>query len=297
MSQHLALPSLSALRAFEAAARHESYTRAAEELGVTQGAVSRQVRDLESALGLALFRREGRAVRLSPAGQALAGELAGDLDRLTGTIARAIAAGQQATLLSIAVLPTFAARWLIPRLPDFRARHPGIELDLTSRSDPFDLRRDRCDIAIHFGRPEWPGAQLRPLCPEDLVAVAAPALIDRHAIAAPADLLRAPLLHLASRPHLWERFRDAHADGAGALPGMRMDQFAMIIAAACAGLGAALLPTYLIEEERISGALRVIAEGPRAGGEAYYLATPLGTSSPAAALFSNWIVRQVSRRV
>ncbi|MDA0961354.1 MAG: LysR family transcriptional regulator [Proteobacteria bacterium] len=296
MPQHLSLPSLAALRAFEAAARHESYTRAAEELGVTQGAVSRQVRDLETALGLRLFRREGRAVRLSPAGQALAGELSHDLTRLTGTIARAIAAGRQATLLSIAVLPTFAARWLIPRLPDFRAHHPGIELSLDSRSDPFDLRRDRCDLAIHFGRPEWPGAQLRPLCPEDLVAVAAPALIDRHAIAAPADLLRAPLLHLASRPHLWERFRDAHADGAGALPGMRMDQFAMIISAACAGLGAALLPTYLIEEELTSRRLMRIADGPVSEGEAYWLATPMGAANPVAVLFSNWIARQVSRR-
>ena len=296
MPQHLPLPSLAALRAFEAAARHESYTRAAEELGVTQGAVSRQVRDLETALGLRLFRREGRAVRLSPAGQALADELADDLTRLTGTIARAITAGRQATLLSIAVLPTFAARWLIPRLPDFRAQHPGVELDLTSRSDPFDLRRDRCDIAIHFGRPEWPGAQLRPLCPEDLVAVAAPALVDRHAIAAPADLFRVPLLHLASRPHLWERFRDAHAEGAGALPGMRMDQFAMIIAAACAGLGAALLPTYLIEDELTSGRLVRVADGPVSEGEAYWLATPMGAANPVAVLFSNWIARKVSRR-
>lgn len=296
MPQPVPLPSLTALRAFEAAARHESYTRAAEELGVTQGAVSRQVRDLEEALGLTLFRREGRAVRLSPAGQALAGEVAGDLERLTGTIARAIAAGQQATLLSLAVLPTFAARWLVPRLPDFRALHPGIEISLTSRSDPFDLRRDRCDIAIHFGRPEWPGAQLRPLCPEDLVAVAAPALIDRYAIAAPADLLRAPLLHLTSRPHLWERFRDTHGDGAGALPGMRMDQFAMIISASCAGLGAALLPTYLIEDELASGRLVRLADGPVAEGEAYWLATPMGAANPAAALFANWIARQVSRR-
>lgn len=291
------LPSLAALRAFEASARHESYTRAAEELGVTQGAISRQVRDLEAALGLRLFLREGRAVRLSPAGRALAENVETDLERLSDSIARAIAAGQQATLLSVAVLPTFAARWLMPRLPDFRAAHPGIELSLTSRTEPFDLRRDRFDLAIHFGRPEWPGAQLRQLCPEDLVAVASPALIARLHLAGPHDLLRAPLLHLASRPGLWERFRDLHdPQGTGALPGMRMDQFAMVISAACAGLGAALLPTYLIEAELASGQLVSFGEGPRAEGEAYWLATPSGAANPLVAVFSAWLARQVSRR-
>jgi LysR family glycine cleavage system transcriptional activator len=120
------LPSLSVLRCFEAAARHESLTAAAEELGLTQGAVSRQVKELETRIGTPLFRREGRGVRLTEAGRALAGPLGNDLERLRRTVHRGIAAGGRTRLLTLAAPPTFAARWLVPRLQDFRSRHRSI---------------------------------------------------------------------------------------------------------------------------------------------------------------------------
>lgn len=293
MQKYKSLPSLALMRSFEAAARHESYTMAAEELGVTQGAVSRQVRELETALGVALFRRVGRAVRLSKAGRALAQELAFDLDRLNGTVGRAIAAGQGASLLTIAVLPTFAARWLVPRLPDFKARHPGVGLELQSYTQAFDLEARRIDLAIHFGRADWPGAQLRRLYPEDLVVTAAPGLIRTHGLRDPAQVFDLPLLHLTSRPDLWAGYHDQLGLGAGAVfPGTRFDQFTMLIAAAVAGLGAAILPSYLIEAELSSGALAPI--GPVTGSSqgAYYIATPTGQQNEAAQLFSDWIGKQ-----
>jgi len=291
------LPSLAALRSFETAARHESFTLAAEELGLTQGAVSRQVRDLEAAIGARLFRRVGRAVRLTEAGRVFADDLGRDLGSLRQTVTRAVAAGDGARALSIAVLPTFGSRWLMPRLEDFRNRHPDIALSFISRTEPFDLGTVRCDLAIHFGPAEWPGAKLTPLCPEDLLAVAAPAFIARHTITGPGDLLGAPLLHLASRPGAWAAFR-AHLGEAdtGPLRGMQFDQFALITAAAVAGLGAALLPSYLIEAELDRGQLRRIARAPTGGASAYHLAEPLGAAKRETAQFVAWLRRQVPRR-
>ena len=293
MPKYSALPSLALMRSFEAAARHESYTMAAEELGVTQGAVSRQVRELEAALGVSLFRRVGRAVRLSKAGRALQAELSGDLERLSGTIGRAIAAGQGASLLTLAVLPTFAARWLVPRLPDFKARHPGIELDLQSYTQPFNLEERRMDLAIHFGRDDWPGARLRHLQPEHLVVTAAPDLIRAHGVATPEQVFDLPLLHLTSRPDLWAGYHTQLGLGARAVfAGLRFDQFTMLIAGAVAGLGAAILPSYLIEAEVESGTLQVVGEVAGGSDSAYFIATPLGQRNEAAQLFSDWLLRQ-----
>ena len=287
------LPSLTLLRSFEAAARHESFTMAAEELGLTQGAVSRQVRELETTLGLSLFRRVGRAVRLSKAGQALRDKLSGDLARLGGTIGRAIAAGQGASLLTVAVLPTFAARWLVPRLPDFKARHPGVELELQSYTGPFNLEEQRMDLAIHFGRDDWPGAQLRRLFPEDLAVVTAPDLIRRNNVRSGAQVFDLPLLHLTSRSELWAGYHAQLGLGMGAVfPGPRFDQFAMLIAGAVAGLGVAILPSYLIEAELESGALQAIDQADDMTDSAYYVATPKGQRNEAAQQFSNWVAKQ-----
>ncbi len=281
------------MRSFEAAARHESYTMAAEELGVTQSAISRQVRELESVLGVTLFRRVGRAVRLSKAGHALRHELAGDLERLSGTINRAVAAGNATSLLSVAVLPTFATRWLVPRLPEFKAQHPGIELDLHSYTSPFSLEQRRIDMAIHIGQEDWPGAQLRKLFPEHLVVTAAPALLQRSDV----SVFDMPLLHLTSRPDLWSDYHTQLGYGANAaFPGMRFDQFSMLISAAVAGLGAAILPSYLIEEELALGQLTEIDQIEDASDSAYYIATPTGQRNEAVQKFADWISRQTRRR-
>jgi len=291
------LPSLSILRSFTAAARHQSFTLASEELGLTQGAVSRQVRELEALIGARLFRRVGRAVQLTQAGRTFAAELDGDLHRLRQTVARAVAAGDGAQILSVAVLPTFGSRWLIPRLPEFRAANPGIELSFSSHTEPFDLEAERCDLAIHFGHAEWPGARLTPLCPENLLAVAAPAFVTSHDIQSSADIASAPLLHLTSRPTAWTDFmtqigRDERPGRAG----MQFDQFSLMIAACVQGLGAALLPSYLIEEELDSGTLSQVASAPSSQMGSYHIATPLGASRTEARIFIDWLRRQVPRR-
>ncbi len=294
MSKYDKLPSVSSLRSFEAAARHESYTMAAEELGVTQGAISRQVRELEGVIGARLFRRVGRAVRLTDTGRSLFASLARDLEHLRDTINRAVAAGQGATTLSVAVLPTFAARWLVPRLPEFKLRQPDIEFILESRSAPFDLESERFDLAIHFGRADWPGAQLTPLCPEYLVAVASPALIDQYGLIEAANVFDAPLLHLTSRSFLWARYNaQLGAPERTAFPGPRFDQFTMLISGAVAGLGAAILPTYLIEAELASGALAQIGKVASPKDEGYFIATPAGAKNQNAKRFSDWMKRQV----
>ncbi|RLQ89191.1 LysR substrate-binding domain-containing protein [Notoacmeibacter ruber] len=289
------LPSLAILRCFEAAAKHQSFTAAAEELGLSQGAVSRHVKELEDQVGARLFRREGRGVRLTDAGRDLSAHLLSDLERLRGTIARAVAAGNSARLLSIAVLPTFGSRWLVPRLKDFKAGQDDLELVIHSRSEPFDLVESGIDLAIHFGSDDWPGAQLTPLCREDLIAVAAPDLIERFGLLQKADLFRMPLLHLSSRPMLWESFRQTVDKAEGATrKGSYFDQFALIISAAVAGLGAAILPAYLIETELQNGLLVPLESVPDTYGRSYYIATPAGLNKPLTAQFSRWIRKQVS---
>lgn len=282
-------PSLAVLRSFDAAARHQSFTLAAEELRVTQGAVSRQVHDLEAALGIALFRHAGRGVALTEAGRHFAERLAADLGRLRDTIAQTRAAGAGAQTLSLAVLPTFASRWIVPRLSRFRALHPNIQLAFQSRTQPFDLLKDGVDLAIHFGRKDWAGGTLTALCPENLSAVAAPDLIADHAISAPTDLSRVPLLHLISRDETWARyFAELGVDAPEAMQGMLFDQFSTMLAAATQGLGAAIVPTYLIESELQTGALQVLGQPP-VSEDMYYAVLPRGSNNALAKAFRDWL--------
>lgn len=297
MSQSTRLPSLSVLRCFSASARYESFSEAAEDLGLTQGAVSRQVRELESQIGTPLFRREGRGVRLTEAGRALATPLLGDLDRLQRTVRHAMAAGASAKLLTIAAPPTFATRWLMPRLPDFRDQHSDMDFVVYSRSEPFDLNEQHVDLAVHFGGWDWPGAQLTPLCPEDLMVAAAPDLLSRFPQSSPDDVLNLPLLHLMSRPYLWERFSQSVApDRPAPRSGSQFDQFSLLIAAAVAGMGAAILPSYLIETELTDGRLVCLANVPPDTAQSYFVARPMGQTSALATEFTAWLRRQVVRR-
>ncbi|MCR4268001.1 LysR substrate-binding domain-containing protein [Nitratireductor sp. ZSWI3] len=288
------LPSFSVLRSFASAARHQSFTLAAEELNLTQSAVSRHIRDMEAALGFSLFRRVGRRVVLTPAGKSLADALEDDLGRITQTLHRAIAAGMQGTTLNVASLPTFASRWLIPRLPHFESTHPGIGINLTARINPFDLAHERFDVAIHFGRENWPDAKLTKLCDEAMIAVASPRFIEEHCITGPETLLDVPLLHLQSRPGVWiDWMREAGVEEGSVLPGKQFDQFTMVIAGAAAGLGAGLVPAYLIEEELRSGALRQVGQTKLKTPNSYFLVQPLGVDNPSADAFVAWMVQQV----
>lgn len=288
------LPSFAVLRCFDSAARHQSFTTASEELGLSQSAVSRHVRELESHIGVALFRREGRGVRLTIAGQSLARRLSSDLGALRRTISHSIAAGESAQVLTIAVLPTFGARWLVPRLRKFTETKPNLELVVFSRSEPFDLVEQGVDLAVHFGTEEWPGARLTKMCEEDLVAVASPDLCAEFGSDDTFHAFEFPLLHLSSRPHLWEAFKSSVSETeVPARAGSYFDQFSLIISAAVAGLGAAILPTYLIEKELEAGSLIEIARPPVSIGRNYYLATPAGIKNSLVSEFIFWARKQV----
>lgn len=288
----LSVPSLSALAAFEAAARHGSFTRVAEELNLTQGAVSRQIALLEQNLGLKLFERVKKRVSLTPAGGAYAAEVRDGLSRLAAATLSAMAFRGGAGLLHLAILPTFGTRWLIPRLPRFTEAHPGVTINFSTKLVPFDFAHDAADAAIHFGLPVWPGARLHRLMGEEVVPVAAPALVARAGLKEAADLLRQPLLQQSTRPRAWANWLEQQGlPPERALMGPRFEQFAMVAQAAVAGLGVAIVPRILVEEELRSGALVIPVDRPVRGSEGYYLVYPEAKASlPAVVAFRDWLV-------
>jgi LysR family transcriptional regulator, glycine cleavage system transcriptional activator len=284
------LPSLDALVAFESAARHESFTRAAAELNVTQGAISRQIRVLEDRLGVLLFQRVRRRVVLTDSGRAYLLDVRRLLNSLKSSTLRLMTAGEHAKVLNLAVFPGVATHWLIPRLPDFLSKHPNVAVSCTVRLTPFDFATDPFDAAFHLGPPTWAGAVLHHLMDECVVPVCAPAFRSAHGIRRAEDLTRAPLLHPHTRPAAWAAwFEQLKVPRTNAFEGLIFDNFAMLSAAAMAGLGVALLPTFFVEEELRSGKLVRVAR-PHRTKDAYYLVVPEGKAgSPHVAGFVRWI--------
>lgn len=283
------------LQAFECAARHQNFSRAAQELNLTQSAISRQIADLEQQTGLKLFERVRQRVILSEAGEKLLPEVKQLLAQAERLMIGAVATGQMATSLRIATLPTFGGKWLVPRLGRFLARHPAVAVSIESRSTHFSFAEENFDLAIHFGQPTWANASCTFLCNERVLPVASPAL------SAPFEqsevrFEQLPLLHLTTRPKLWADW--AHNRGIElpqAYQGLRFDQFSMLIAAASAGLGFALLPTYLIESELQSGALRPLTDIPMQTENAYFIVRPENKRTQVAARdFEAWILKEVS---
>lgn len=290
------IPDLVVLQAFECAARHGSFTQAAAELNLTQSAVSRQIRALEVQLGVTLFERVRRHVVLSETGRSLLPSVMRLLAQSEALVQQAMASADGRIVLSIAALPTFTSRWLLPRLADFTARHPDIVVNIASHSEPFDLAEHDFDLAIHYGQPVWARASCTYLCSEVILPVASPALIDSHPVAAIDDFTSTPLLHLATRPRQWvDWFEQNGGTGAIGYHGHRFDQFNMIIEAAIVGLGFALLPKYLIEGELNSGRLKIVLDRPMTTENNYYLVTPEGKADyMAAKAFEAWVLSQVS---
>lgn len=286
------LPSMGVLCAFEAAARLHSFTAAAAELALTQSAVSRQIRALEEMLDAELFVRERQTVRLNRAGQAYAREVREALQRISNATL-GFRVNPEGGVLNVAILPTFGSRWLAPRLPAFLAAHPGITLNLTTRLTQFDFQFESLDAAIHFGEPLWPGAQLDPLMSEQVVPACSPAMRDAHGFDTPTALLKAPLLHLDSRPEAWPQWFKAMGVQTPYIAGMRMDQFALVAQAAIAGLGVALLPLFLIQAELQRGDLVLAIDAPVESPQKYYLAwQPTMAGYPPLEAFRDWLRRE-----
>ena len=179
------LPNVGNLLAFEATARHSSVSRAAEELSLTQSAVSRQIQQLEETLGLSLFSRTRQRVVLTDVGRMYAAQVRQTLADLSDATRQAIALSGTSGVLNLAVLPTFGTRWLIPRIPEFLSRHPDVTVNFGVRLVPFDFSAEPFDAAIHFGQPHWPGAVCELLMREECVPVCSPAYLRRERIADP----------------------------------------------------------------------------------------------------------------
>ncbi len=292
------IPDIVNLQAFECAARHQNFSRAAEELNLTQSAVSRQISDLEQQTGLKLFERVRQRVVLSEAGLRLLPEVKDLLLRSERLMIGAVAAGQMKLSLKVATLPTFGTRWLVPRLGRFLDEHRDVAITVESRSRPFNFEEDNFDLAIHYGLPAWAGAVATFLCNETVLPVASRELAARLGLAAPDELSGAPLLHLTTRPKLWAQWFDLQElPTENAYPGARFDQFSMIIAAAIAGLGVALLPTYLIEDELKAGTLLPLFNLPMPTENSYYVVMPeKKQTNETAILFQDWLLSEVAPR-
>ena len=296
------LPSLNAVRAFEAAARHGSFTQAAAELGVTHGAVSRQVHLLEQWLGRpVLFRRVNRGVALTPDGDALCREFGPALDRI------AMAARQHrdrrgkpaATVLRVNALASFSLRWLLPRLALFRHDHPGIEVRLTTSNEPVDALSEDYDVVIRGGPDTFHGYGSYPVVGERRLPVCSPAILERAALGTIADLERHTLLHVATMPRLWRDWlTEAGFDGLQPAAMVTLDHFYLAIQAAIDGLGVAMGPTALVGDDLAAG--RLVAPFPRMSlpARTYFAYVPqTGLANPAGEVFREWLTKVAGRPV
>ncbi|MCE8001793.1 transcriptional regulator GcvA [Billgrantia ethanolica] len=269
------LPSLAGLQCFEAAARHLSFTRAADELSLTQSAVSKQVAQLESILEHPLFRRIRRRLHLTPEGAIYLGEARKILAQLEMSTRYMQSYGGEADVLNVATLPTFGARWLIPRLNGFRFRHPSINLNISNRVEPFDMQQERVEVAFFFGHGAWPKAECIKLLEEEMVPVCSPQALADLEVEEPLALTRLVLLQSATRPEAWHDWFDAQGQYTEhSYHGPRFDTFYMALRAAQAGCGVALVPRFLVDEEIDEGKLVVPWPFGLKSRDAYYMAYP-----------------------
>jgi LysR family glycine cleavage system transcriptional activator len=291
------IPSLQALACFEAAARHESYTRAAQELALTQGAVSRQITALETFVGVALFRRTRHGVALTERGRDYARQVAPRLAALEQDTLDVMSSQGRALTLQLAAVPTFATRWLIPRLPQLKALHPDITVHIETRTRPFMFADTPFDAALFAGTPEqvsnWAGTQAVRLLDEDVVPVCSPHWLQGQPGLSPEVIASLPLLQQSTRAMAWRQWFDAQGvTAAQALAGPRFELFSMTAAAAACGMGLALLPRLLISAELASGDLVVACDRALANQRAYYLVQPEGSDNPPVTrIFLDWLVQ------
>lgn len=287
------LPSISSLTALEAVDRLGSATAAAEELSLTQSAISRQLKVLEDQMGATLIMRDQNRLRLTPAAQDYARQVREFLRGLAAASLK-LKANPAGGSLNLAILPTFGMHWLAPRMRDFARRHPEVTVNLSTRLRPFSFETEAFDAAIHYGRRDWIGVDYLELLDEEVVPVGAAELIGRPP-ETPEEVLRLPLLHLETRPDAWEHWFSRKGLRTGGLPGMLFDQFSTMIQAVIHGLGVALLPTYLVEDEIRSGRLRIVLGGPEPSLGKYYLVWPSGRPEPhPLAKFRDWLAAEVA---
>ena len=289
------LPSISMLASFDAAARTGSASEAATELNVTHGAVSRQIRALENQLGVKLFSRSARGLELTEVGKRYAADIRSIIASLHSASLKIITDPKGSTI-NLAVLPTFGTRWLIPRLPDFLERHPEITVNFVS---PLGLTPDTAtgmDVAISYDGLEWPGAVSEFLIGQRAYPVCSPALLNGHAPGSSVLFREIPLLALKNRPRAWlDWFGQGQLEYPAANVTMECEQVAALTQAAVAGLGAALLPPFLIHSELERGQLVTVSTRATDWQIGYNLVTPKSrTSYKPVAAFREWLIDRIN---
>ncbi len=284
------LPPLAALRTFEAAARHQNFSRAADELHLTHGAISHQIKALERELGFALFHRKSHGVQLTGSGRQLADTVRDAID----SIARGIeeVRGRPQRALTVSVLPAFAAHWLIPRLADFGTRHPDIDINIRASPLLTDFASEDVDLAVRYGGGKWPGTHAVLLADEDVFPVCSPRFNDGRLPKTLHQLARSRLLHTPLQP--WAQWFEAL--GMTAPPPQRGMAFAetdILLRAAIAGLGIALSRRLLAQPELEAGRLvRPVPHAVRAD-RSYYIVYPDHIEpSPRLLIFRDWLLEQ-----
>jgi len=297
------LPPLNGVRAFEAAARYLSFTKAAEELNVTPAAVGQQVKTLEDYFGVQLFIRLTRALRLTEAGQLILPYLHNGFDQI-GEADRILRSRRDKRTLTVSVAPTFGAKWLVPRLPRFRQAYPDYDIRIDATDRRIDFNEDNIDVALRYGRGDYPGLESECLLLEVAVPVCSPRLLEgEHPLREPDDLRRHTLLHVqwkmesdaAPNWRMW--LRAAGLEDIDPDQGPQFSIESMVIEAAIEGQGVGLVSSAVVEQDLAAGRLvRPFHEDPHHPNRfGYYLVYPVSSRDiPKVAAFRDWVHGEIA---
>lgn len=290
------LPDSRTLFIFDAAARHENFTKAAIDCALSHSAVCRQISKLEDALGLKLFARANRRVTLTDAGREYWSTVRVHLSRLEHDTRQFVRHGGKGRVVELATLPTMATKWLIPLLKDFYRHHSDITVNLAVRTRPFLFSEESFHAAIHHGSGRWPGARCDYLFAEECAAVCSPAFPNLRRLRK-GDFRDAVLLHQSTRPDAWNQwFAESGGESATvARHGPSFELFTMLSRAAEQGLGVALIPRFLITEELARGSLVVANERCLTTNSAYHFAYPESGLNSAGERFRDWVLAAAHR--
>jgi DNA-binding transcriptional LysR family regulator len=292
------LPSIQALVCFESAAKHASFTKAAQELSLTQGAVSRQVASLEEMLGVSLFKRDRHGMQLTQAGERYFKNISNRLNGLERDTLDIMVGNGLENNVTIAAVPTFASKWLVPRLAEFSKLFPNTHIHIETRTRAFMFNDSGMDAAIYAGTPEqvsqWAGTEATKLFDEVVVPVCSPSLLKRNRPLTPEQISQMPLLQQSTRPEAWRQwFNTQGLDPSQSMAGPRYEQFSMQVAAAQSGLGVSLMPTVLVTDELADRKLVVACDRPLSGLRAYYFIQPQAAlHMTSTAHFKKWLSEQ-----
>jgi LysR family transcriptional regulator, glycine cleavage system transcriptional activator len=288
------LPPLNALRAFEVAGRLGSFKKAAAELHVTHGAVSQQVRLLEEWFGTSLFERHNRRVTLTPAAKAYLAEIGPMFEQLSQATARYGHTETVCQTLAVNAPATFTLRWLVPRLANFRAEHPDVDVKVETSNESVESLGDTPDIVIRGGPDTFYGYAMRPFLTEERIPVCSPALLKRLPLRTPEDLRQHTVLHTSSLPRLWpDWLARAQVPALRPAAALTFDHFFLTLQAAIDAIGIAMGPTALVSDDLAAGRLVTPFDGPRLPSRSYCTYVPDGKSADErVVLFRAWLERE-----